>query len=81
MNVVNLAGNPTADPVESTYTYKDKDGGVKQYTLDLIVDCIEFCQKVTEEKENTEFVEMSENAQNEFFSVPEPGENDLPMPY
>ena len=145
MNVVNLAGNPTADPVESTYTYKDKDGnekngrrasfvlavsvsngrryeeatfvrcvafnnnakivfnrvkcgkkiivqghlksgiferyGVKQYTLDLIVDCIEFCQKATEEKENTEFVEMSENAQNEFFSVPEPGENDLPMPY
>ena len=126
MNVVNLAGNPTADPVESTYTYKDKDGnekngrrasfvlavsvsngrryeeatfvrcvafnnnakivfnrvkcgkkiivqghlksgiferdGVKQYTLDLIVDCIEFCQKATEEKENTEFVEMSENA-------------------
>ena len=145
MNVVNLAGNPTADPVESTYIYKDKDGnekngrrasfvlavsvsngrryeeatfvrcvafnnnakividrvkcgkkiivqghlksgsferdGVKQYTLDLIVDCIEFCQKATEEKENTEFVEMSENAQNEFFSVPEPGENDLPMPY
>ncbi|MFR6561101.1 MAG: single-stranded DNA-binding protein [Eubacterium ventriosum] len=29
MNVVNLAGNPTADPVESTYTYKDKDGNEK----------------------------------------------------
>ena len=118
MNVVNLAGNPTADPVESTYTYTDKDGnekngrrasfvlavsvsngrryeeatfvrcvafnnnakivmdrvkcgkkiivqghlksgsferdGVKQYTLDLIVDCIEFCQKVIDEKEKTE---------------------------
>ena len=30
MNVVNLAGNPTADPVESTYTYKDKDGNEKE---------------------------------------------------
>ena len=29
MNVVNLAGNPTADPVESTYIYKDKDGNEK----------------------------------------------------
>lgn len=83
MNVVNLAGNPTADPVESTYIYKDKDGNEKngRRASFVLAVSVSFCQKVVEEKENTEFVEMSENAQNEFFSVPEPGENDLPMPY
>ena len=45
-----------------------------------LMEAVLYCICETE-KENTEFVEMSENAQNEFFSVPELGENDLPMPY
>lgn len=56
--------------------YKDKDG-ISRYTLDLIVDDVEFCEKKSEKTDET----SEEKGSEEFIEVPEISEEGLPMPY
>ncbi len=56
--------------------YQDKDG-ISRYTLDLIIDDIEFCEKRAETREEL----SEENKDSDFMKVSEMPENELPLPY